>query len=158
MSTIRNIPTWAQSPAEEFRTQGRLSGPNVNRQSIPTEALDEFQSQLFGQIDQIIAMDESPMDLARPEPNKVRIEEPGIQITAHYTGNRDLGEIALESQGELNSGAFGEFTAEKATLVQTMKVAEGQYGTIAAFVDRSEPARSFIETRDLPEGFNFFGG
>ena len=156
MSTIQHLPTWARTQAEDFRSHGKLSGAGVQQQQVPAEAVQQMESQLFSQIDQLISLDGTPLDLAPEVPGKVGFKEGGMDVTTHFEGDTKVGNFALESQGEMVTAAFGECSAEKAILIQTMEFSPGQYGTIAAFIDRAEPAKSYVQMKDIPPGMGLF--
>jgi len=156
MSTIAHLPSWARTPAEDFRVQGKLSGPGVQHQQVPAEAVEQMEGQLFSQIDQLISLDGTPLDLAPEVPGKVGFKEGGLDVTTHFEGDTKVGNFALESQGDMVTAAFGECSQEKAILVQTMEFAPGQYGTIAAFIDRVEPSKSYVQMKDVPAGMGIF--
>jgi hypothetical protein len=158
MSTIQNLPAWARTEAEAFRATGHLSGDKVERKPIPAEAAGEAERQLTEQLDQLIKSDESAIDLAKNQPGKVQIDQMGMQATVHFEGDLKAGEVSLEAHGPMETAAFAEFSEQAANLVQVLDLGEGNYATVGAHFDRQTPANSFIELKNVPEGFNVFGG
>lgn len=159
MSTIQNVPSWARPDIDAFRANGHLPGEGVKRQAISAvQQASEVERQVTTQIDQLIAADESEIDLAKDQPGKVQIDQMGLQIKADFEGNSQVGEMSLESHGPIESAALGTFTEAAADLVQVLKSEDGKNGVVAVHIDRNNPANSFIETRDVPDGFNLFGG
>lgn len=156
MSVISNLPNWASNQAESFRSNGKLSGAGVNRQSIPPEALGQVEQQLVGEMDKLIQADDSPLDQFPNQKGLVKIDMGGLVATVNYTGDTKIGEMAMDASGAMTTAAYAEFTAEKATIVQVMDMG-GQFATIGAHLDRKEPAKSYIETHNMPDGFNLFG-
>ncbi|MBM3462112.1 MAG: hypothetical protein FJX76_08440 [Armatimonadetes bacterium] len=158
MSTIQYLPAYARPEAEAFKTTGHLSGDNVDRKPIPAGAVREAERQLTEQLDQLIQIDESPLDLARNEPGKVQIEEMGMQATAHFEGDLQNGEMTLEAHGPMETAAYANFTADAANIVQVLDLGNGEYATIGAHFDRKTPGNSFIELKNVPDDFNIFAG
>lgn len=159
MSVIQNLPAYARPEADTFRATGHLAGDNVKRQNIPASAVAEAEAQLTQQLDQLIQLDESEMDLAKNELGKVKIDQMGMTATAFFEGDTRTGELAMEAQaGAMDTAAFAEFSAQSANIVQVLDLGGGEYATVGAHFDRQTPANSYIEMKNVPDGFNVFGG
>lgn len=158
MSTIQNLPAWARTETDAFRATGHLAGDNVKHQAIPASAVAEAEKQLTEQLDQLVKMDESEIDLAKNQLGKVQIDQMGMQATAYFEGDMKTGEVALEAHGPIETAAFAEFSPQAANVVQVLDLGNGEYATVGAHFDRATPANSFIEMKNVPDGFNVFGG
>lgn len=157
MNCIQHIPAWARPEVTAFRNTGHLDGEDVMHQPIPASQVDQVESQLTEQIDQLIAADESPMDQAQGEIGKVVIKEFGLEATANFCGNTAEGCVSLEATGMMDTVAYGEFSNDAADIVQLLDNGDGTYAAVGAHIDRQAPGNSYIEAKNLPEGFNIFG-
>ena len=159
MSVISKLPTWARTEAENFRSTGHLSGDKGVKQPIPAGMQDEVQSQLTGQLDQLIQTDESPLDEAKGQLGTVKVDQFGMKATAHFEGTTQNGSIVLEAEvGPMNTAAYCEGNENSTQIVQVLDMGDNNYGTVGAFFDKQNPANSYIEMKNVPTEFNIFGG
>lgn len=152
MSTIQHVPTWARPDVDNFKATGRLQGQDVKHIPIPPEQVDAVELKLTQQIGQLIQADETPFDQAKGEPGKVKVEQMGLSATAHFEGDTKVGSVAMEASGPINTAAYGEFSAASANLVQIVQLDEGNFATVGAHIDRQNPAESYVELKNVPDG------
>lgn len=150
---IAHLPEYARPAIDSFQATGHLEGDNVLRQPIPIEKVPEVEAQLTGQLVQLIAADETSADLAPNQPGVVKISEMGLaEASAWFIGDTREGAVALDATGLLTTAAYAEFSPTAATLVQVMDMGGEKKGTVAAHIDRQNPASSYLELKDVPEG------
>ncbi len=154
---IAQIPEYARPAVDAFQATGHLEGDNVIRQPIPPEKVPEVESQLTTQMQQMMAADETPADLAPNQPGVVKISEMGLmEATAWFLGDTRQGAVALDASGLLTTAAYAEFSQTAANLVQVVDTGNEKKATVAAHIDRQNTAASYLELKDVPEGLLSF--
>ena len=152
---LEKLPPFAQAAARQFRDHGKLEGAGVQRSIIPENRREELESQIFGQVEEFLQADESPQDTFKNQPGKVGVDLGDVKFTVQYEGNTEKGQMSLETSGELVSGAYAEFSEDRAILVQTAKQGEQGEGVMATYFDRKDPSKSYIEAFNLVGGMPF---
>lgn len=148
---LDRVPGYARAEVDSFQSTGHLAGDNVVKRPIPADQVKEVESQLTSQLQQLIAADETPLDQARNEPGTVRISEMGLDATAWFIGDTATGAVALEAGGAMTTAAYAEFSPAAANLVQVLEMG-GEHATVAAHIDRQNPAASYLEMKNVPDG------
>ncbi len=155
MNCITNLPSYAQSQAQAFKNTGKLEGDDVKHIPIPAEQVDQVELQLTQELAALIAADNTEMD-QNPEVGKVTISQMGMTANASFEGDTEVGCMAMDVTGPMNTAAHAEFTDNAAQIVQVLDLGGGEYASVGAHLDRAG-GESYIEAHNVPDGFNLLG-